>query len=246
VSPKPTLGAPPPRQGPKINAGIAPQQQLWAFSFRYFREMPNFGVGAKSAGWFVAMLDKLGELSRKTIASINANPAEKLAWRFHEIDWESKNIPVQRNSLDWIDHAYLDNEDEYPIHQFQITKALGRVVGFFDERRIFNVVLLDPMHNVQPSDYSDYKVRATIVTESVAAGVLRFVEQRIGECQAANCQCRIEYANIQKILTENDGGTSLLVHVSRELFDRVAGCVTNGTADSIGSIIGASMDSLER
>jgi hypothetical protein len=243
---RPRLGEHVPKARPSAKSGDPPEQALWAFSFRYFRELKFFGVGGKDAGWFTAMLEKLSELSRKTIASTNSNRAEKMAWRLHEIDWAAKGIPIQRDALNWIDRPYLENEKEFPLQQFQITKALGRVIGFFDERRIFNVVLLDPMHNLQPSDYSDYKVRATIVSETVSAGVIRFIENRLETCKEAGCVCRTEYAKFQEIASNNDGGTTLLVHMSRELFVRVTSCVTGNVADSVPSIIEASIDRLEK
>jgi len=242
---KPTLGPTRPTPSAVIKAGLPPERQLWAFSFRYFRQMRYFGVGSKDATWFTSMLDRLAELSKKTIASTNANPTEKLAWRLHEIDWNSKGVPIKRDQLDWIDSVYLANEAEYPIQQFQITKALGRVIGFFDERRIFNVVLLDPMHNMQPSKYSDHKVRATSVSETVSATLIRFVESKLAGCKEANCVCRTEYVAFQTTLSNDDGGTTLLVHVSQELFGRIGNCISGGVADSIAGIIEASIDALE-
>jgi hypothetical protein len=38
------------------------------------------------------------------------------------------------------------------------SKSLGRVVGFFDEEQVFQVVLLDPLHNLQPSGAHNYRV----------------------------------------------------------------------------------------
>ncbi len=42
---------------------------------------------------------------------------------------------------------------------------MGRVVGFFDEDRVFNVVLLDPLHNIQPSKTYNYRVRASYIAQ---------------------------------------------------------------------------------
>ncbi|WP_416760853.1 hypothetical protein ACNI65_01880 [Roseateles sp. So40a] len=43
--------------------------------------------------------------------------------------------------------------------QIAISKAEGRLIGFFDEEAIFQIVLFDPLHNAQPSKFNDYKVR---------------------------------------------------------------------------------------
>jgi hypothetical protein len=245
VAKKPRIANAPPRS-PSIKSGAPPELQLWAFSFRFFQQMRYFGVGGKDASWFASVLDKLGELSRKTVASTRSNRSEKLAWRLHEIDWSAKSIPIQRKDLSWIDAAYLNNEAEYPILQFQITKALGRVIGFFDERGIFNIVLLDPMHNAQPSAFAGYKVRATLVSETEVAALFQFVEQRIAVCKEPNCVCRTEYAEFHQAATKTIDGQALLVHVSDALFLRVTKCVSGGTADSLSSIIEIAMDALEK
>ena len=78
--------------------------------------------------------------------------------RFHQINWGQKNCPMSREELDWLPKGYLDNADSFPMCQFQISMALGRIVGFWDENNVFNVVLLDPLHNIQPSKDYGYKV----------------------------------------------------------------------------------------
>lgn len=78
--------------------------------------------------------------------------------RYHDIDWNKENIPIQRSDLNWLHKDYLENEDEYPLVQFMVSQALGRVVGFWDEYSVFNVVLLDPLHNIQPAGSFEYKV----------------------------------------------------------------------------------------
>lgn len=208
--------------------------------------MKHFGLKQQDSEWFSAVLEKLGELSRKTIAQTNANPAEKVAWRLHEVNWSAKGVPYARKDLDWLDKDYLANEAEYPIQQFQITKALGRVIGFFDEQRVFNILFLDPLHNMQPSSFSDHKLRETIVTQSVSAGVLRYVEQQLAACKHDACMCRADYANLQKIATAKSGGTTLLVHVSSDLFLRVTQFVEDGAANSVAEVIEIAVASLEK
>lgn len=60
--------------------------------------------------------------------------------------------------MSWIYKDYLENEEDFPLYQFQISMANGRVVGFFDENWVFNIVLVDPNHNMQPSKDYDYRV----------------------------------------------------------------------------------------
>ena len=76
----------------------------------------------------------------------------------HNIDWKARNIPFKREDIDWLDE-YFDNPAEFPLFQISVSKALGRLVGFLDEDNIYQVVLLDPLHNAQPSSYNGYKVQ---------------------------------------------------------------------------------------
>lgn len=43
------------------------------------------------------------------------------------------------------------------MYQFQLSTSKGRVVGYWD-KNIFNIVLLDPEHNLQPSKDHNYSV----------------------------------------------------------------------------------------
>jgi len=51
----------------------------------------------------------------------------------------------------------LDNEDEFPLHQFQVSTTRGRIIGF-DYENVFYIVLLDPLHNLQPSKNFNYEI----------------------------------------------------------------------------------------
>ncbi len=97
-------------------------------------------------------------------------------WRWHRLNWGQTGMKLRREHLDWIPEAYLLGDD-FPFYQFQISKALGRVVGFRDEDNVFNIVLLDPMHNSQPSDYSNYKIRPTKTLECHYTALLARVEE---------------------------------------------------------------------
>ncbi|MES9964560.1 MAG: hypothetical protein ABW116_13580 [Candidatus Sedimenticola sp. 20ELBAFRAG] len=135
-----------------------PADKCWCFSFRFWKQREYFGLDSSKPSWFVSLLDRLKELSGKRIDSFLSDLSAHSAWRYHKIDWNQKNIPVQRKDLGWVDAAYRDNEDDYPLLQFQISQALGRVVGFWDENSVFNIVLLDPLHNIQPAKDYGYRV----------------------------------------------------------------------------------------
>lgn len=102
----------------------------------------------------MSLLDKLQALSYKTLEDVLQDAD---SWRWHRINWNQKNIPITKESLDWLPKSLIESE-EIEFYQFQISTALGRVVGFFDPDYTFQVVLLDPMHNAQPSKNYGYKV----------------------------------------------------------------------------------------
>ncbi|MGY4567536.1 hypothetical protein [Bradyrhizobium sp. USDA 3256] len=107
------------------------------------------------------MLERLSELSKCDIDDLITG-ANASAIRFHPINWQARNIPIARDDLDWLgNYASADFE----MVQFHLSRAMGRVVGFFDEDRVFNVVLLDPLHNIQPSKTYNYRVRASYIAQ---------------------------------------------------------------------------------
>ena len=142
------------------------QQSRWSFSFRFFKQVENFGASKCESKWFVSLLERLKEISGKTVKEITERPNWQKFYRFHSIDWAMKNVPIERKDLDWVDPTYLKNEKDYPLYQFQISKATGRIIGFFDEVWNFNIVLIDPLHNLQPSKDFDYKVTSCFPLDS--------------------------------------------------------------------------------
>lgn len=106
------------------------------------------------------MENRLKDLSGKD-SSLMADATAKKAYRLHPIVWTQPNIPVKKANLDWIPNEYRDSE-EIEFQQFEITKSTGRVIGFFNEtNEIFHVVLLDPKHNICPTEATGYRVDKT-------------------------------------------------------------------------------------
>lgn len=197
-SPKPLLGSvePTTNKTPKLSSE---NEKKWAFSFRFWRQIENFGLDRTDPTWFVSLMDKLSELSKKDINDFVSNGSEKDTWRYHPINWTQKNIPIQRSQLDWIQKDYLNNEAEYPLLQFQISKALGRVVGFWDEDQIFNIVLLDPLHNIQPSKYYNYRVDYCAPLDSEYA----LLHKRILDIKN-NCNCSDHHCTFREKINTLD------------------------------------------
>ena len=142
---------------PQENNGVP----FLTFSFRYFGQQDFFGIGEQDAVWFANLFDRIKDLSGKTKAILE-NPTEREAYRFHPIDWSARNCPITISDLGSVPRKIKDNAEDDFFWQFQLSKGTGRVVGFFNEDlTIFYIVLLDPKHNIQPSQYYGYSVDDT-------------------------------------------------------------------------------------
>lgn len=188
--PKPVLGNAEVRNKPNIGTG--PKKPKWSFSFEYFEQIRYFGLGNTDTKWFVALLDRLKDLSKQNVDLLLSNYTQRDSYRFHPIKWDAENIPMQRHDFDWVDKAILDNEEEYPFFQFQISTALGRVVGYFDENHEhFYILLLDHKHNIQPSKRNNYKVDDTTEMYCDFTSFLMDVDKLKGmTCPVADCKCK--------------------------------------------------------
>lgn len=131
-----------------------------SFSFSFFRQISFFGIREQDNCWFVSLLDRLKDLSGKD-SSIMGDKNAKKAYRIHPINWAQTNIPIKKQDLSWVPKEYLTNE-EIEFLQVEITKSNGRIIGFFNEtNEVFNIVLLDPKHNIQPTKNTGYRVDRT-------------------------------------------------------------------------------------
>lgn len=239
---KPILDSVPSKKQRPVPGQVS--ERHWRFSFQFFRQLEFFGLGDRAAGWFVSLFDALSELSKKTPEKVLSNPADKLKWRCHPIDFEAKNVPIRRNEIDWLPKEVRDNAEEFPLFQFQISKALGRVIGFWDGDGTFNILLLDPLHNMQPSKFNDYKLRETEVGEGEIATALSLLENKFAACKADACACRNLYPEIQGSLKAGAAKTTVLIPLSDALYDRAMGLVKDGTANSIAELVEVGMDAL--
>ena len=139
-------------------------KKRWSFSFQYWQQIEYFGLDSQTTNlsWFVSFFDRLKQLSRESIEDFIKNSAAKDYLRFHQIDWNKKNIPITKEEFFKLaPKKFIPEEEE--IFQFMISKGKGRVVGFFDRDYVFQIVLMDPEHNVQPSRNENYSVDPTKV-----------------------------------------------------------------------------------
>jgi hypothetical protein len=172
-------------------------------------------------GWFASVLNRLRELGAIPIEEFKARRATQTqaSLRYHDIDWTAKNIPMQRSEMKWIHPDYLDNEEEFPLMQFHISKAVGRVVGFWDEYDVFNVVALDSLHNLQPSKRVGYAVREGTPVRCEYTSLLHDLEVAKGQpCNTADCSLKIAVERLpgedhkhEVLILRLDSGTTEMV-----------------------------------
>lgn len=239
---RPTIPTPPyssPRPKPSATSGVP---KKWTFSFRFWRQIDYFGLGEQEPKWFVSVLEKLAELSKESPELFRKDRQKQDAWRYHDINWMQTNIPIQRNDLNWIDPDYRDNAEEFPLYQFQVSRALGRVVGFWDENDTFNVVLLDPLHNIQPSKRFDYRVDKTTNLDCVYTSLL-FKLREVQKHQCTGEGCPLPTA-LKALPGESPPRRVLILQIDDEPYQDVLAAIELGSAESLTNIINAGIDSL--
>lgn len=177
--------------------GKEPKDRLWSFSFRYWTQLDYFGLKGEGVDmqWVVSVLERLKQLSADYVETVLKNHAMKGQLRFHSIDWQAKNIPIAQKDIPELPKHYADNP-EFALHQFQVSTGKGRIVGFFDENWIFNVVLLDPLHNLQPSKSFDYAVDPCWPLSCEITSLREGVKERIGQCQIDGCNAAKLVSNL--------------------------------------------------
>ena len=230
---KPAVGSVPKSQ--KIILSPPARLSKWAFSFRFWRQIEYFGLDKSSTAWCVSLLERLAQLSDLQVDDFLSDGAAKDAWRYHDIDWNQKNIPIKRHVLDWIHKDYLDNEEDYPLVQFQISLALGRVIGFWDENRVFCVVLLDPLHNMQPSKSHSYRLDpCSPLSCEYTSLLLQIQEAKSFECPVTGCKARDALNAIPSNLLRRE---VVVASLSPENSDWIHSLIASGKASSLESII---------
>jgi hypothetical protein len=178
-----------PSRPAKPEAGDIPQGKCFSFSFRFWEQPEAFGIGGVDVGWHVSLLERLKQLSRERVHRFIADTVFQSEMRYHEVDWDAKNAPLSRSDLKWVPRKYLENLDEYPIFQLHLSKATGRLVGFWDEEWCFNIVLLDPLHNLNPHSMVNYKVRPTIAGSCEFSSLKSNLDRACSQpCESNSCR----------------------------------------------------------
>lgn len=191
-----TLNSNKPRFGSKTL--VTPEQaklmerRKITFSFSYFRQISDFGLGGCSQKWFVGVLERMSVLGTMTPQEVLEENRGSNSLRCHPIDWNAQNIPIKRSDLNWLPKEILDNETEFPMMQFSISTGTGRIVGFFDrESSVFNITLFDPNHNIQPSKKTNYQIQPTTLGVSQYDDLLNKLENIkniVKDCKDRSCK----------------------------------------------------------
>ena len=191
------------------------ENSKWRFGFGHFQEMELFGLDSEKVSnrWMMSMMERLAEMGRSQIADYQGNSHVAQQARYHPIDWNGKAVPITLDDLNWLPSVYRDNQSEFPISQFQVSTGTGRVIGFFDETWTFQVVLLDPLHNAQPSKSYGYSVDHC----SPIGSELHALQKRIDEAIAAapDCGCGVP-GKLKGLLAQQVNGKTLVVCLHQE------------------------------
>jgi len=179
-----------------------PSKEIF-FSFKYFRQREHFGLSECNSNWFAGLLQRLADISSKGLTEIQTNLKLKEIYRFHSINWEQKNIPIQRKQLNWIPAPILENENEFEIVQLNISTGTGRIIGFWgakEAKSTFYIVLLDPKHNIQPSQKHNYQVTTTYEASSQYDILANAIQEALKKnCGNTSCPVKKKLKDIEHL-----------------------------------------------
>jgi len=186
---------------------------FWTFSFKFFRQIDLFGLKNVDPNWFSGVLDRLRDTSKMEYNGMTEVLED--GYRYHIISWDAKNCPLKRSDFNWLDTVYLENEIEYPFCQFHISKAKGRIIGFWDENNIFQILLLDPLHNMQPSSKVEYELRDSFPAMSEIDSLRHDLNKILKKpCTHENCEIEAQL----KLLPSGINDTNIVVAYLEDSF----------------------------
>lgn len=140
----------------------------------------------------------------------------------HRINWNQPNIPIKRENLEWLPSSYLNNPEEYPIWQFEISKSTGRIIGFFNENSTtFYILLLDPNHNMQPCSTYGYKIDDT----KVGLTEIEYIEQKLSMLRRKSINCKVENCALNTVFPPKMGG---YIYIDEELMRKYEELLRDG------------------
>ena len=161
--------------------------------------------------------------------------------RFHPISWDAKNIPIARSELDWLGDY---SSDDFPLVQFHLSKAMGRVVGFFDEDHVFNVVLLDPLHNLQPAKGFGYRVRASHISQCELTKLTVTFQSLILACNHLDAAQKQEMMAKLSAQSLKYFDAAVRLSISKEHLERAYEFARIGVISDLGELLEATIEGL--
>jgi len=192
--------------------------------------------------WMISMLARLTDLSHLTLASVLEDKVVRDGiLRIHDINWEQKNIPFKRDDLDWIDDKFLKNDAEYPLFQLAVSKANGRLVGFLDDESVYQIVLLDPLHNAQPTKFNDYKVRLCKPLGCEVTALKVSVKALVDKITPRSCSCGEELEAAMTWEKRTNGQAIVMPIVEGNAVDDADELIASGLANSYVDIFEAGL-----
>ncbi|UUZ53141.1 hypothetical protein LP419_29930 [Massilia sp. H-1] len=221
--------------------------QRWAFGFRYFKEIKFFGLLSEKIEkkWSISFLNRLGELSALTLESVlESRVVVEGTLRMHNINWDQKSIPIKRTDIDWIGDDYLKNPEEFELFQISVSKAEGRFVGFLDEDNVFQVVLLDPLHNAQPSSYNDYKVQLCMPLGCEMTAIKEEATTALKRIAGRSCSCEHELQGAFTWRKRQPGQAFVIPFIDGTGVEDADNLIDQGKAESYRAIFEAGLVAL--
>lgn len=164
-------------------------------------------------------MDQLKALGMYTRDQIQESPELFQRFRHHKLNYNIPNTPINSSHFSWLPKEYYENE-EFSIWQFQVSKANGRFLGFYDENNVFQIVHFDPLHNAQPSKDFDYKVDDCHPIGTVYENLVTHIEHQHAIC-AACCQNMQDEA-LHNILERHRDPNSPFcpIHIQQDLYQK--------------------------
>lgn len=166
----------------------------------------------------MTLLESLRALSSEKLEEIFKDSGKMKMNRIHSINWDSSTIN-KRDFFSYIPEEYRNEETD--VIQFQIETSKGRVIGFFDSDHTFQVVLLDPAHNMQLSKYNEY---TTVKTDELLNCYQKMVNKFaviIAKSDNLKPEEFKKFIHELKIILADDGycSKSRFVTIEKDLFD---------------------------
>lgn len=197
----------------------------WTFSFEFWIQRRLFGLDHEnvSTKWFVTLLKSLKDLSSKTIKEVMQDPSSKKAYRLHSIRWGHRCPIPEKDFLEQLPPKYRQKETE--IVQLGIEKSKGRIIGFLDAKNVFQVVLLDPAHNMQLTKDNQYTtVKTKILPDSYDNMVtkIKAISEDAEKLNPDGTGAHEFIQSVRKILQDEEfASKQKFIAISEDMFDDI-------------------------